>query len=95
MKKVQLKTNFSPWVSDETIAMIKQRNELHSKAAVSGLRETWLTYKKLRNKIVNRLRTEESEWQSKKLSESEGDAAKRRFDARWIARSSPALPPAR
>ena len=54
--------------------MMKERDQLHRIAGQNGAKENWDNYKKLRNKINNRLKYEEKQWQSSKLKECKGDS---------------------
>ena len=76
MKKIQLRSNYSPWISNETLDMMKNRDALHRYATLSQSHEDYREYKKLRNKINNRLKYEEKKWQSVKLSEIGSNSAK-------------------
>ena len=50
------------WLSEETLQIIKTRDEVHKVAAETKSREVWVKYKKLRNKVTNRLKHEELNW---------------------------------
>ena len=67
MKTIQVRTNYLPWMSDETKDRINQRNELLKKAKKSKIDNDWKEYKKLRNSINNSIKTEKKNWQANKL----------------------------
>ena len=67
----QERKNYKPWVTEETKIMIKARNELKKEAinlASSGDSEgaatAWTKFKKVRNKVSNRVRYEENNYKS-------------------------------
>ena len=74
MKTFQLKKNYNPWISKDTLNMMKERDRLHKIAGQHGTNENWDKYKRLRNQINNRLNYEEKQWQSLKLRECKGDS---------------------
>ena len=74
MRRIQLRQNYNPWISQETLNLMKERDDLNEKASNSGNREDWKKYKTLRNKINNRLKFEERSWQSAKLKQCNGDS---------------------
>ena len=69
IKTVQVRTNYAPWLSEETRNLMSERNSLHSRAAQTKSVEDWRKYKALRNKINSRLKSEERKWQRLKVSE--------------------------
>ena len=75
MRTVQVRSNCNPWISQETKDFMKKRDETQKKAAANDsdiLRE----YKNLRNRVTNRLKSEEKNWKQLKLSQCKGDSAK-------------------
>ena len=75
LRTVQVRTSYAPWLSKETITLMKERDMLQKKAAESGKREDWVMFKSVRNKINNRLKYEERNWQKTKLEQC-GDNSK-------------------
>ena len=65
MKTFQVRTNYNPWLSQETKRMIDERDRLHKLAVDTQNTEKWADFKVLRNKINNRLKSEERVWQKK------------------------------
>ena len=72
---------FSPWLTEETKQMMKERDQLKQKAKDLALRDHggevseeqisgWSEYKKLRNKINNTKRDEEKQFKTAKISEN-------------------------
>ena len=62
MKTFQVRTKYAPWLSKETLEIIKERNEAQKVAAETKSRDDWVRYKQIRNKVTNRLKYEESNW---------------------------------
>ena len=60
---IQVRKKYNPWMSYETKELIKNRNFWHKIASESNSKQSWNIFKKLRNKISNRLKYEESQWQ--------------------------------
>ena len=74
MKTYQIRKNYNPWISRETLEMMKNRDQLHKVASQSNITEDWTVFKKIRNQINNRLKYEEKRWQSEKLRQCNGNA---------------------
>ena len=66
MRTVQIRTNYNPWLSQQTKDLMEERDSLHKKAAETQNVEDWNKFKKLRNTINNRLKSEEKDWQREK-----------------------------
>ena len=71
----QQRHKYTPWVSDDTIKLIKERD--HAKNKVTELSRkgvdtssAWADFKKLRNKINNKLKYEERNYKMQKFSNS-------------------------
>ena len=74
MKTFQVRTNYNPWLSQETKRMIDERDRLHKLAVDTQNTEKWADFKVLRNKINNRLKSEERVWQKIKLNDCENNS---------------------
>ena len=70
---------FSPWITEETKQLMKERDKLKQKAKDLALRDAevseeqlsaWEAFKKLRNRINNRKKQEEKNYKSSKISEN-------------------------
>ena len=71
----QQRKKYSPWVTTETIDLIKKRDEAKARAshlAKSGLdsKQAWAEFKSLRNKVCNRLKFEEITYKQEKIKSS-------------------------
>ena len=62
LKKIQVHSNYAPWLSKESKDLIKKRDFAQKLAAVSQKIEDWTTYKRLRNHITNRLKSDKKIW---------------------------------
>ena len=51
IRTVQVRTNYFPWLSQETKNMMSERDSLQSRAAKTKSAEDWKRFKTLRNKI--------------------------------------------
>ena len=76
IKTVQVRTNYVPWLSQETKNMMNDRDLLQSKAAKTRSPEDWKRYKIVRNRISSRLKSEERRWHKLKISECGKNSAK-------------------
>ena len=74
MRQFQIRKKYNAWLSDETKEMITLRNSLHKTAAESQLPEDWEIYKKVRNRLNNRLKFEEKQWQKCRLRKCKNDS---------------------
>ena len=72
---------YQPWITDETKQLMKERDEAKSEAIRndnSGLDSSdfWQHYKKLRNRVNNRLKFEEQKFKQDKMKENLGSPSK-------------------
>ena len=75
-KVIQIRSKYSPWLSEETKLLMKNRDEAQKKAAETNKSEDWYNYKIMRNKINNRLKVEKKNWQRMKLDNCESDPSR-------------------
>ena len=73
MRTFQMRKSFTPWLSQETLKLIRDRDALYKLAVETKDRDDWKRYKKVRNIVSNRLRYEESNWHKNSLSRCEKD----------------------
>ena len=71
----QLRKKFTPWVSKETKRLMTERDQAKARASLEAKAgrdssQLWSIYKKLRNKVNNRLKTEETNFKKNKIKES-------------------------
>ena len=101
----QQRRNFAPWVTENTLKLMKQRDKFKKEAKVMAMNEgssvsssqckLWQDYKKTRNKINNILKTEEIRFKKEKFKECQHsssqtwDLAKRYMD--WASAGPPSM----
>ena len=71
IKKFQMRTKYAAWISDETKAKIKDRDEAQELAAATRSIDDWREYKMKRNHVTSLLRKEKLSWQKGKLESCE------------------------
>ena len=69
IRTVQVRTNYAPWLSQETKNLMSERDSLQSRAAKTRCAEDWKRFKTVRNRINSRLKAEERKWQRLRISE--------------------------
>ena len=69
VKKIQVRTNYAPWISEPTKSLIKKRNEAQKQASETKCESDWEIFRKLRNSVNNKLRSEKIKWRSSKVAE--------------------------
>ena len=67
IKTIQVRTNYAPWISRDTLDLMKERNMAQQRASMSNLHEDWEFYRQLRNHVTRILKNEKSEWRAQKL----------------------------
>ena len=76
IKTIQARSNYSPWLSEDTKNLMKQRDETQRLASETQKQDDWRRYKSLRNTVNNRLKNEKSSWQKNKLETCQNDPGK-------------------
>ena len=69
VRKIQVRSRFAPWLSSETKTLMRERDYAQSRASESRKTDDISNYKKLRNRVNNRLRKEKKNWKQDKLQE--------------------------
>ena len=82
----QQRKNFSPWITPETLELMKQRDKFKEEAkamancegreASPEQAELWSQHKKLRNQINNRIKQEEIQYKKSKVNECQNCPSK-------------------
>ena len=89
IKVFQVRSNYAPWLSNSTKALMKERDEAQKLASISKKPEDWRKYKSIRNSVNNRLKTEKKNWQTQKLSECCDDNSKTwKYVKSWLGWST-------
>ena len=76
IKKIQVRARYVPWLSEESKALMKQRDNAQKKAASSKSPDDWRIFKGLRNRVNNRLKSEKKTWQTSQFDEGGNDPSK-------------------
>ena len=69
LKTIQTRSNYVPWLSEETKALQKERNTAHKKAADSNDPEDWRHFRSLRNIVTRSSKADKAAWEKKKLDD--------------------------
>ena len=76
LRTIQIRTNYNPFISEETLKMMKERDKLQKIASETKNKDDWKTYKQLRNKVNNRFKDEEYKGKRQALEECGENSAK-------------------
>ena len=76
MKIFQTRRKYVPWLSEDTRASMKKRDDLHSLAKTSKTDLDWENYKRSRNQVTGILKKEKEAWQKKTLENCNNDSGK-------------------
>ena len=76
MRSIQVRANYVPWLSQDTLELMRARDQVQRLSSETKNRSDWLKYKELRNKVNNKLKYEESRWQKQRLSGCRGNSAR-------------------
>ena len=71
IRTIQVRSKYAAWLSDQTKAMMKNRDAAQSKAAQSRDPDDWRLYKNLRNSATSRMRAEKKSWEQQKLDNTQ------------------------
>ena len=69
VKVFQTRTNFAPWLSEETKQLMQERDRAQIWASSSSRKEDWSNYRVLRNKVTKKLKIDKINWQKTKLED--------------------------
>ena len=73
-KTIQTRSNYVPWLSDETKALQQERNEAQKKAAQTDEPEDWRNFRSLRNMVTSKSRSDKTAWEQKQLDDKENSS---------------------
>jgi hypothetical protein len=71
VKTIQTRSNYASWLTEETKTLQAERNAAQEKAAESDRTEDWRLFRSLRNQVTARSRSDQSNWEEKKLDDKE------------------------
>lgn len=75
MKNFQVRTQYLPWLSQNTKNKMQERDEAQKIASETKSNDDWLKYKALRNSVNNILKIEKKNWQENKLKHFGNDSS--------------------
>ena len=73
IRRIQLRSNFAPWISPEVKAIMRKRDYLQQRASNTKKDSDTREYKMLRNHVNKRLKNEKKNWQKAKLQTCSND----------------------
>ena len=73
IKTIQIRTRYAPWLTKETKALIKERNNVQKLAAESGDPDDWRMFKNMRNNVTKVMRQEKKAWEQARLNHQENN----------------------
>ena len=71
MKTYQLKNNYKPWVQEDTIKLMKYRDQARNSASISGDPAKWNEYKTAKNKVNTLLKKDKENYLKNKYKRME------------------------
>ena len=71
IKTFQTRSQYAPWMSEETKHLKKLREEAQEKASKSNKDEDWRFFKSIRNQVTARSRADKKKWEEKKLENTD------------------------
>ena len=74
IKTIQTRSNYAPWLGEETKKIKKYRETAQEKAWETGHPDDWRQYRAIRNKVTARSRVEKKEWEKKNLDHTESSS---------------------
>ena len=75
IRTIQTRTRFAPWLSTETKAAMKERDNAQKLATESDQPDDWRLYKNLRNTVTARMRSEKGSWERQRLDHDQNTMA--------------------
>ena len=74
IKTIQTRSNYVPWLSEETKRIQKDKIEAHKKAVASDDLEDWRAFRSLRNQFTRRSRSDKESWERGKLNDQDNSS---------------------
>ena len=71
IKTIQTRTNYVPWLSEDTKGLQQERDGSQKKASHTDDPEDWRLFRSLRNLVTSKSRSDKVEWEQKKLDDKE------------------------
>ena len=76
VKKIQIRSQYVPWLTNETKKLMQDRDDAQKHASNTQSGENWQAYKHLRNTVNNRLKSEKRNWLTHQFDEKSNDSSK-------------------
>ena len=92
IRKYQVRPKYAPWLTNCTKELMNERDLAQKRASRTGLREDWIEFKKLRNRINGKLKQEKKSWQSKRLENCSSTSDIWRSVKSWLGWNTPGPP---
>ena len=70
LKRIQIKKQYAPYISEQTKQLQKRRAEAQARSVETGQPEDFREFKSLRNQTLTSLRNDETQWQKHQLNGS-------------------------
>ena len=70
IRTFQTRTQYAPWLSEETKSLKKQREEAHEKAVITDAPDDWRYFRSVRNQVTAKSRSDKKNWEENKLENS-------------------------
>ena len=74
IRKIQVRTKYAPWLSEETKLLKAEREAAQERAAESDIPEDWRLYRTLRNQVTGKCREDKKKWEENKLDPKENSS---------------------
>ena len=71
IKTIQTRTNYVPWLSEDTKKLQKEKIDAQKKAATTDNPEDWREFRSLRNQFTSRSRADKEAWEKEKLDDQQ------------------------
>ena len=72
LKKKRVKNKESPWINDNILQIIRERNKQKQKAKETNLDADWKLYRKLRNRVTSQIRVAKKNYISNSIESCKG-----------------------
>ena len=72
VRKKRIKKKESPWINNDVLLLIRQRNDQKKKAKQTGDSEDWKRYRELRNKVTACIRQAKKNYITRSINETNG-----------------------
>ena len=75
VKKIQVRQNYAPWVSEGCKRDMNTRERAQEKAVASQEGEDWDEFRKIRNAVTRRVKKEKEDWMKTKMDRCEANSS--------------------